>query len=30
VKIDGVAGGMTVTHRDATGGVLHALNLAPA
>ena len=30
VKIDGVAGGMTVTHRDATGDVLHALNLAPA
>jgi alkaline phosphatase D len=30
VKIDGRTGAMTVTHRDATGGVLHALNLAPA
>ena len=30
VKIDGASGSMTVTHRDATGGVLHALNLAPS
>jgi hypothetical protein len=30
VKIDGANGGMTVTHRDAAGGVLHALNLAPS
>jgi alkaline phosphatase D len=30
VKIDGRTGAMTVTHRDATGGGLHALNLAPS
>jgi alkaline phosphatase D len=29
VKIDGRSGAMTVTHRDAMGGVLHALDLAP-
>lgn len=29
IKIDGATGGLTVTHRDATGGVLHALSLAP-
>jgi alkaline phosphatase D len=29
VKIDGATGGLTVTHRDATGGVLHALSLTP-
>jgi alkaline phosphatase D len=30
VKIDARSGSMTVTHRDATGGVLHALNLTPS
>jgi len=29
VKIDGRTGAMTVTHRNAAGGVLHALDLAP-
>jgi len=29
VKIDGRTGAMTVSHRDARGGVLHALDLAP-
>jgi alkaline phosphatase D len=29
VKIDGASGGMTVTHRNAAGGVLHALSLMP-
>ena len=29
VKIDGASGGMTVTHRDVAGGVLHALSLMP-
>ena len=29
VKIDGRSGAMTVTHRDAMGGVLHSLDLAP-
>jgi alkaline phosphatase D len=29
VKIDGRTGAMTVTHHDAMGGVLHALDLAP-
>jgi len=30
VRIDGKSGAMTVTHRDALGGVLHAIDLAPA
>jgi len=30
VKIVGADGSMTATHRDTTGGVLHALNLAPS
>jgi len=30
IKIDGRTGAMTVSHHDAMGGVLHALNLAPA
>jgi alkaline phosphatase D len=29
IKIDGKTGAMTVTHRDASGGVLHAIDLAP-
>ena len=29
VRIDGKSGAMTVTHRDALGGVLHAIDLAP-
>ena len=29
VKIDGRTGAMTASHRDATGNVLHALNLDP-
>jgi alkaline phosphatase D len=30
IKIDGRTGAMTVSHHDAMGGVVHALNLAPA
>ncbi len=30
VKIDGRSGAMTVSHRDASGGVLYALDLAPS
>ena len=30
VKIDGRTGAMTVSHHDAMGGVLHAINLVPA
>src|SRR5262249_26227768 len=30
IKIDGRTGAMTVSHHDAMGGILHALNLAPA
>ncbi len=30
VKIDGRSGVMTVSHRDATGAVIHSLDLAPA
>ena len=30
VKIDGRTGAMTVSHRDAAGNILHALNLAPS
>jgi alkaline phosphatase D len=29
IKIDGKTGAMTITHRDASGGVLHAIDLAP-
>jgi alkaline phosphatase D len=29
IKIDGRSGAMTVSHHDAQGGVLHALDLAP-
>ena len=29
VKIDGRSGAMTMTHRDANGGALHAIDLAP-
>ncbi|HTR83718.1 MAG TPA: alkaline phosphatase D family protein [Reyranella sp.] len=29
VKVDGKSGAMTVTHRDAAGNILHALDLAP-
>jgi alkaline phosphatase D len=29
IRIDGRTGALTVTHRDASGGVLHALDLAP-